>query len=214
MSEIDELLLKQNLSKEEVVYHVYKAVKEYDAYMQSKRNDFDQQTKNNIKTLIGLLTYNKFDINNLNAELTVTLFVVMDWYQKIIEEEKFANDNILDKLATKLDKIVEEDDKKVSEEAKAKETKVPLTDEKLIAINRVNNKKVLDKAGIDQNGRRIIYQMIEKCIDKYCVRGEKGKALEYKTKYYHLKFIAKKNEKGEYIYKINEINRITGGRGR
>lgn len=208
MTDTEELLLQSKLDKDETKAHLYKALQSYENHLK-KSGELKQSEElaKNIKTLFGLILYDKFDIDNLSASLVNTLFLVLNYYEKVIEDEMFVNDNLSYKIAKKIDEIVEEEDKKLEHEQE-KEIKKPVySDERLIQINLAHNKKVLIDAKVENNGRRFIYSMIEKWIDKHCVAGEKGKPGELKTKYYHLNFVAKLGEKGEHIYKINEIRK-------
>lgn len=209
MTDTEELLLQSSLDKDESKAHIYKALQAYENHLKAS-NDLkkNEELAKNIKTLFGLVLYDKFDINNLSISLVNSLFIVLNWYEKIIQDEMFINDNLSYKLANKINDFVEAEDKKLEQEQQNIKKKESLSDERLIQINLVHNKKVLIDAGVEGNGRRFIYSVIEKWIDKNCKPGTKGIPGELKTKYYHLKFVAKLNEKGEHIYKINEVRRI------
>ncbi len=206
MEEIEDILLKSNLEESEIISHVFKALTEYEAYLKAKKEYPDDATKQNLKTLMGLIKYNKFDLKKLNLSLVVTLSLVLIHYDGVIKYEAFVNDNINDKLSSSINKLLEEEEKKtvVSE----KTVKEHISDEKLIMINKANNKRKLNEVGVSVEGRRMIYQMIDRWIDKNCVPGEKTKPGEYKSKFYHFKFIARINKDGQHIYKINEVSRI------
>ena len=203
--ESDELYLKISINKDDLIPHIYKALELYQDYLKENKKRIDEQSYNSLKHLFGLIKYNK--IVNIDEDLPlsdkIVLFLALEHYKEILKTDLILNENIMCRLSDQFNEVVEQEDKK-----KAKAAKPKLTEEQLIMLNHVQNKKIMLEAKINSYDRMMIYQNIDSWFVNTFSK-EKNNTLTHKAsiKYreQEINFIAKFGKQGEHIYRIREI---------